>query len=142
MILNPYSHAFHLSVLHCVTNNPFNVHRATTRMEYFISFLHEIVWIRSGDNKVTKFKLTFERSPSYHTIYMWGLAFDWSPWYHISYMYWQPRYSWNIVESDVKHHNPKLLTKLKFQQNIPHRQNRFNSTGGITDIPSSHLYTQ
>jgi len=49
-----------------ICSSPFSVKRTTTtRMEYIISFLHEIVWIRSGDNKVTKFKLAFERSPWY-----------------------------------------------------------------------------
>ena len=25
---------------------------------------------------------------------------------------WLPRYNWNIVESDIKHHKPKPLQKL------------------------------
>jgi len=31
-----------------ICSSPFNVQRATTRMEYFISFLHEIVLIKKG----------------------------------------------------------------------------------------------
>ena len=42
----------------------------------WFQFLHEILWTRSGDNKVTKFKLTFEWSPWYQISYMWVLTFD------------------------------------------------------------------
>ena len=80
-----------------ICSSPFHVQRATTWMEYFILFLHEIVWIRSGDNKVTKFRLALEWSPWYQISYMWGLTFVWSPWYQISYMWgltfvWSPWY--------------------------------------------------
>ena len=38
--------------------------------------------------------------------------------------------------------NDNMYIVMMIRKYIPHRQNSFNSTGVIIDIPSSHLYIQ